>query len=152
MAHLALARLAMRAGRAEEAEEHLRAALATRDPKAASRAAQELAEMLLEEGAPGEAADVLLEALEVPDVADAPRLRVLLGIAHLDMACGEFAGAIEEGSDPDTDALAIELLARTLPLRGRDEDAEEVWRYGLEHEDERLAHQVRLRRERNLAW
>jgi len=150
MAHLALARLAVREGDDETAQEQLRAALDTGDPKAAARAAQDLAEYLLAEGRAGEAAEVLVRALDLPEVADAARLRVLLGIAHLDAACDQFAAAIEEGSDAETDALAIELLARTLPLRGRDDDAEAVWRYGLEHEDERLAHEVRLRWDRGL--
>ncbi|WP_406315558.1 hypothetical protein OHA77_01550 [Streptosporangium sp. NBC_01639] len=146
VAHLALARLAL--GR-REAEEALRAALATADPEIASSAAQRLAELLLEEQEAGEAAGVLLEALAVPDVAEVPRLRVLLGIAHLELACAEFAGAIEEGGDVETGALAIELLARTLPLRGRDEDAEQVWRYGLDSADEGLAEDVRLRLNRD---
>ncbi|HEY9525171.1 MAG TPA: tetratricopeptide repeat protein, partial [Thermopolyspora sp.] len=115
------------------------------EPETASRAAQELADHFLAEGEPGEAADVLIEALEVPGVADPARLRVLLGIAHLELACGQFQGAVEDGADVETGALAIELLARTLPLRGRDADAEAVWRYGLEHTDARLSAQVRLR-------
>ncbi|WP_214102789.1 hypothetical protein [Acrocarpospora catenulata] len=110
--------------------------------------AERMAGILLEEGEPGEAADLLLQALSVPAVAEAPRLRVLLGIAHLELACAEFAGAIETGPDSDTAALAIELLARTLPLRGRDGDAETVWRYGLDHEDTVLAAQVRERLDR----
>lgn len=146
-AHLALARLAV--GQ-EEAERSLRAALATGDPEIAPQAAQRLAETLIEEGEPGEAARVLLEALSVPDVAEAARLRVMLGIAHLELACAEFSGAIEEGCDAETGALAIELLARTLPLRGRDEDAGRVWRYGLDSADAELAEEVRLRRDREV--
>ncbi|MEZ0070720.1 hypothetical protein [Planotetraspora sp. GP83] len=116
--------------------------------------AERMAEQLLAEGEPGQAADVLLQALSVGGVADAARLRVLLGIAHLEMACGEFAGAVEEGrweeGGAETGALAIELLARTLPLRGRDADAETVWRYGLDHPDRVLAEQVRLRLTRDV--
>ncbi|GIH95558.1 hypothetical protein ACFFMN_06820 [Planobispora siamensis] len=146
-AHMALARLATGE---QEARQALRAALATGDPEIGSRAAQRLAESFLQEGEAGLAADALLGALEIPEVADAPRLRVLLGIAHLELACAEFAAAVEEdGDDAETGALAIELLARTLPLRGRDEDAEQVWRYGLEHADERLAEEVRLRLDRD---
>ncbi len=145
MAHMALAELAAREGDDRGAEAELRAALATGDPGIASQAAQDLAEYYLAEGEPGEAADVLIEALELPGVADPSRLRVLLGIAHLELACGQFQGAVEDGPDVDTGALAIELLARTLPLRGRDDDAESVWRYGLEHADTRLSQQVRLR-------
>ncbi|WP_424532247.1 tetratricopeptide repeat protein [Sphaerisporangium viridialbum] len=148
-AHMALARIAVGQGDDREAEASLRAALATRDPATGSLAAQRLAEYLLAEGEPGEAADVLIEALDVPGVADSGRLRVLLGIAHLDMACGEFAAAAEGGEDTDSAALAIELLARTLPLRGRDADAETVWTYGLEHPDEGVAEQVRLRLHRD---
>jgi hypothetical protein len=111
--------------------------------------AERMAAELLDDGQPERAADVLLEALSVTAVADVARLRVLLGIAHLEMACGQFAGAVEEGrwedGEAETGALAIELLARTLPLRGRDADAETVWRYGLDHPDEVLAEQVRLR-------
>jgi hypothetical protein len=110
--------------------------------------AERLAERLLGEGEPEQAADVLIEALSVAVVADPARLRVLLGIAHLEMACAEFAEAVEsgrDGGDAETGALAIELLARTLPLRGRDADAETVWRYGLDHPDAALADQVRLR-------
>ncbi|MEW9528153.1 hypothetical protein [Microbispora sp. NPDC049125] len=110
---------------------------------------ERLAERLLGEGEPEQAADVLLEALSVAAVSDPARLRVLLGIAHLEMACAEFTAAVEdgrrEGGDAETGALAIELLARTLPLRGRDADAETVWRYGLDHPDAALAEQVRLR-------
>ncbi|MFC4587767.1 tetratricopeptide repeat protein [Sphaerisporangium corydalis] len=189
-AHLALARIAVQQGDDREAEASLRAALATRDGGAASLAAQRLAEYLLGEGEPGEAADVLIEALDIPDVTDAGRLRVLLGIAHLDMACGQFAAAVESGTTPAEDgpppvehdedpygdagqgdaghggagqgdvgqggpggggldaggaALAIELLARVLPLRGRDDDAEAVWAYGLDHPDPDVADQVRRR-------
>ncbi|MFF0311300.1 hypothetical protein ACFYSC_28040 [Streptosporangium sp. NPDC004379] len=146
LAHMALARLATGE---EEAEEALRAALATGDPEIASRAAQRLAEFFLQEGEAGQAADAVLTALAVPDVADAARLRVLLGMAHLDLACAEFAAAVEEEGDVETGALAIELLARTLPLRGRDEDAERVWRYGLDG-DADLADEVRLRHDRDI--
>ncbi|MEU4833569.1 hypothetical protein [Streptosporangium sp. NPDC023615] len=154
-AHMALARLATDA---REAERSLRDALATADPEIASHAAQRLAEGFLEDGEPGEAARALLEALSVPGVTEVARLRVMLGIAHLELACAEFSAAVEEvgeggdggdGGDTETGALAIELLARTLPLRGRDEDAERVWRYGLDSADADLAGEVRLRLERD---
>jgi hypothetical protein len=116
--------------------------------------AERMAADLLADGEPEQAADVLLEALSVTAVTDVARLRVLLGIAHLEMACGQFAGAVEEGrwedGEAETGALAIELLARTLPLRGRDADAETVWRYGLDHPDQVLAEQVRLRLNRDV--
>ncbi|MDF5757155.1 hypothetical protein [Spongiactinospora sp. TRM90649] len=155
IAHLALARLAATQGDPAGTERALRDALATGDPETGPRATQWLAELLLEEGAAADAAEVLLSALEAPHTGDPARLRVLLGIAHLDLACAEFAEAVESesvrgGADAETGALAVELLARTLPLRGRDEDAERVWSYGLEHADEQLAGLVRERLDRDL--
>lgn len=111
-------------------------------------AIQQLADLLMERGEPGEAAEVLLDALEDAAGDDAARLRVQLGIAHLELACAEFAGAVEDGGEAQTTALAVELLARTLPLRGRADDADHVWAYGLNHEDETLASEVRLRYDR----
>ncbi|SEL80515.1 tetratricopeptide repeat protein [Nonomuraea pusilla] len=163
LAHLALARLAGQAGDLDEAEHELRSAARTAvgsgDEPTAAHAAQQLAELLIERGEPGEAAAVLIDALEIAPAGEAPRLRVQLGIAHLELACAEFAAALEEGAgdsgaagaapDPGMTALAVELLARTLPLRGRDDDAGRVWTYGLEHEDETLAAEVRLRYHRD---
>ncbi|MET8991272.1 tetratricopeptide repeat protein [Nonomuraea wenchangensis] len=148
-AHLALARLAETLG---EAEKELREALASGatagDEQVAALAARELADLLLEHGEPGAAADVLIEALGIAPESEVPGLRVRLGIAHLELACAEFAETVEGGADVATSALAIELLARTLPLRGRPEDADQVWSYGLGHADEALAAEVRLRYER----
>jgi tetratricopeptide (TPR) repeat protein len=111
-------------------------------------AIQQLADLLMERGEPGEAAEVLLDGLEDAGGDDAARLRVQLGIAHLELACAEFAGAVEDDGEAQTTALAVELLARTLPLRGRADDADQVWAYGLNHEDETLASEVRLRYDR----
>ncbi|NUP38141.1 MAG: hypothetical protein HOY76_14280 [Streptomyces sp.] len=146
LAHLALARLA---GSPEEAEKELRAAaetgLSAGDTEVGAHAVRQLADLMLEHGEPGEAAGLLVDALEFAPERELPGLRVLLGIAHLELACAEFAEAVESGADPQTGALAIELLARTLPLRGRTEDAGRVWSYGLEHEDATMAAEVRLR-------
>ncbi|TMR98559.1 tetratricopeptide repeat protein [Nonomuraea basaltis] len=146
LAHLALARLA---GDLAEAEKELRAAMAAGDAQVGAHAARQLADLLLEHGEPGMAADVLLDALEAAPEEEVPGLRVQLGIAHLELACAEFAEAVEGGADAQTSALAIELLARILPLRGRGEDADRVWSYGLKHEDETLAAEVRLRYHRD---
>ncbi|MGW0810400.1 hypothetical protein [Nonomuraea sp. NPDC002799] len=146
LAHLALARLAESP---EEAEKELRAAgpaaMAAGDDRLGAHAARRLADLLMEQGEPGEAAEVLLDALEAAPDEEVPGLRVQLGMAHLDLACAEFAETVEGGADARASALAIELLARTLPLRGREADAERVWSYGLEHADEALAAEVRLR-------
>jgi tetratricopeptide (TPR) repeat protein len=149
LAHLALARLAVQREDLDEAEKELRAAMAAGDGPVGAHAARQLAELMLEHGEPGMAADVLLEALESAPEEEVPGLRVQLGIAHLELACAEFAETVEGGADAQTSALAIELLARTLPLRGRLDDADRVWSYGLEHEDETLAAEVRLRYQRD---
>lgn len=146
LAHLALARLA---GDPAEAEKELHAAIEAGDPHIGAHAAQRLADLLLEQGEPGAAADVLIDALEAAPAEEVAGLRVQLGIAHLELACAEFAESVECGADPQTGALAIELLARTLPLRGRPDDAERVWSYGLHHENPTLAAEVLLRRQRD---
>ena len=150
LAHLALARLAMGAEEPEEADRELRAAMSAGDDRIAAHAAQQLADLLLEHGEPGEAAGILMDALEFAPAEEVPGLRVQLGILHLELACEEFAETVEGGAaDSQTSALAIELLARTLPLRGRIEDADRVWSYGLGHENEALAAEVRLRYQRD---
>lgn len=153
LARLGLARLAVREGNLAEAEKELREAMQAGveagDARIGAHAAQRLADLMVEHGEPGAAAEVLLDALEFAPEDEIPGLRVQLGIAHLELACAEFAESVEGGADPQTSALAIELLARTLPLRGRTEDAERVWTYGLEHEDETLAAEVRLRYHRD---
>ncbi len=76
------------------------------------------------------------------------RLAVALGISYLDQAIGAFGAALaEEPSDPEAGPLATELLARTLPLRGRGGEAGEVWRRGLA--DPGIAPQVRARLRRD---
>ncbi|MFG2074083.1 tetratricopeptide repeat protein [Nonomuraea maritima] len=149
LAHLALGRLAVRAQDPDEAVAEFRAAMEAGDEAIGAHAAQQLAELMMEHGEPGAAAEVLLDALEFAPAGEVPGLRVQLGIAHLELACAEFAESLEGGADPRTGALAIELLARTLPLRGRADDADRVWTYGLEHDDETLAAEVRLRYHRD---
>ncbi|WP_283136846.1 tetratricopeptide repeat protein [Rhizohabitans arisaemae] len=145
-AHLALARLAQDP---EEAERALRAAVGTGHPTVVTRAAADLAERLLARDEAEEAARVLHAAIAVATERDTARLHTLLGIAHLELACGALITAVRaETDDRASAALAVELLARTLPLRGREEDAEKVWRHGLEHPDPAVADDVygRLRR------
>lgn len=66
------------------------------------------------------------------------------GMAHLDQAIAAFSRACESAGD-DVFPLAIELLARTLPLRGRDADAAVVWQRGLEDPDPAVEAAVRTR-------
>jgi hypothetical protein len=66
------------------------------------------------------------------------------GMAYLDRAIAAFSRACESAGD-DVFPLAIELLARTLPLRGRDADAALVWQRGLEDPDPAVETAVRAR-------
>ncbi len=77
-------------------------------------------------------------------VAVDPAAAVEEGMAHLDQAIAAFSRACESAGD-DIFPLAIELLARTLPLRGRDADAAVVWQRGLEDPDPAVETAVRAR-------
>src|ERR1700749_3428724 len=66
-----------------------------------------------------------------PDPSDGdPADYVAEGMGYLDQAIAAFSQGCESG-DSGIVPLAIELLARTLPLRGRDNDAALFWRPGL---------------------
>jgi hypothetical protein len=65
-------------------------------------------------------------------------------MGYLDQAIEAFSRACES-ADGDIMPLAIELLARTLPLRGRDADAALVWQRGLEDPDPAVETGVRTR-------
>jgi hypothetical protein len=70
------------------------------------------------------------------------------GIAHLEQAIAAFTEAAGSG-DADIVPLAVELLARTLPLCERDEESAQVWQQGLEHPDPVIAEAVRERLRRS---
>ncbi|CNG10677.1 Uncharacterised protein [Mycobacterium tuberculosis] len=147
-AHLALARIADDAGDFDAAREHWEAAVGTGDAEYGPLAAHDLAQRLLERGDPARAQRILAAGLRLIDRAAAPhayaRLAVALGISYLDQAIGAFGAALAaEPPDPEAGPLATELLARTLPLRGRGAEAGEVWRRGLA--DPGIAPQVRAR-------
>src|SRR5690606_517675 len=140
------------AGAFDEAREHWEAVIATGDAEYGPPAAHDLAQRLLERGDPARAQRVLTAGLKLIDRDTAPyaysRLAVALGIAYLDQAIGAFGAALGEGTpDPEVGPLATELLARTLPLRGRSAEAGEVWRRGLA--DPGIAGQVRARLRRD---
>ena len=69
---------------------------------------------------------------------------VAQGMGYLDQAIDAFSRGCES-ADGDIVPLAIELLARTLPLRGRDADAALVWQRGLEDPDPSVETAVRTR-------
>ncbi|WP_131742672.1 tetratricopeptide repeat protein [Actinomadura roseirufa] len=153
-AHLALARLADDAGDADAAAGHWEAVVATADPEYGPPAAHDLAQRLLEHGEPARAQRILTAGLRLIDRDTSPyafaRLAVALGISFLDQAIGAFGAALGDPAapaDPEVGPLATELLARTLPLRGRGSEAGEVWRRGLA--DPGVAGQVRARLRRD---
>ncbi|WP_141575687.1 lipopolysaccharide assembly protein LapB [Actinomadura sp. WMMA1423] len=151
-AHLALARGADDAGDFDTARGHWEAVIATGDAEYGPPAAHDLAQRLLERDEPARAQRILTAGLKLIDRAAAPyayaRLAVALGISYLDQAIGAFGAALgEEPPDPEVGPLATELLARTLPLRGRGAEAGEVWRRGLA--DPGTAGQVRARLRRD---
>ncbi|WP_018656228.1 tetratricopeptide repeat protein [Actinomadura flavalba] len=153
-AHLALARLADDRGDFDAAREHWEEAIGTGDAEYGTLAAHDLAQRLLERGEAARAQRVLTAGLKLIDRDAAPyayaRLAVALGIACLDQAIGAFGAALGDGpADPEVGPLATELLARTLPLRGRDEEARDAWRRGLA--DPGVAGQVRARLRRDFA-
>ncbi|HEY2575176.1 MAG TPA: hypothetical protein VGI74_02600 [Streptosporangiaceae bacterium] len=74
--------------------------------------------------------------------------RVADGIRHLEQAVAAFSAAAESG-DTDIVPLAIELLARTLPLCERDEESAQVWQHGLTHPNPAVAAGVRERLRRS---
>jgi hypothetical protein len=78
-----------------------------------------------------------------PPAADAAA-RVADGIAHLEQAIAAFAEAAGS-ADSDIVPLAVELLARTLPLCERDEESAWAWEHGLQHPDPAVATAVRQR-------
>jgi tetratricopeptide (TPR) repeat protein len=150
---LALAQIADEEGDAAEACEWWERVIATGDERYAPEAAHDLALRLLDWGEPARAQRALDNALDVIDRKRWPlahaRLAVSLGIAHLEQAIAAFGTVTPSAeADPEVVPLAIELLARTLPLRGRDEAAQEVWRRGLE--DPALGAYVRARLRRAL--
>ncbi|GAB2863753.1 hypothetical protein GCM10022221_74690 [Actinocorallia aurea] len=130
---LALAQLADDAGDTEAAISWWERVIETGDAEYAPVAAHDLAQRFLDDGKAARAQRVLIDALRGVDPGGYAyaRLAVLIGLTHLDQAIGAFTAAVEATDAPDVAPLAIELLARTLTLRGRDPEADAVWRAGL---------------------
>jgi len=143
-AHVALGRLADEAGDSDAADAHWRAAARTDDPDYAPLAAHALGSRLLDEGDAPAAQRIFAEVAERMPERAAARLRTGVAISHLEQAITALGGALD-ADDPGVTALAIELLARTLPLRGDDDAAAGVWEHGLNHSDARVAGDVRDR-------
>jgi len=145
-ARLALAQLADADGDFEAAREQWELVIAEGDRRYTPIAAHDLAHRLLERGETARAQRLLAEVLREIDPAVAPhpyaRLAVTMGLAHLDQAIGAFSAALDT-EDAEMAPLAVELLARTLPLRGRSGAAGDVWAGGLA--DPVIGGQVRAR-------
>lgn len=97
-------------------------------------------------GVPGHDAPAAGDALapgNTPAAEEAAR-RVAEGIAYLEQAIAAFTEAARS-AEADIAPLAIELLARTLPLCERDEESAQAWQMGLEHPDPGVAAAVRER-------
>lgn len=155
-AQLALAQLADEDGDAEAARDWWEQVIAGGDRQYAPIAAHDLAQRLLAAGETAKAQRLLAEVLRGIDPAEDPyaysRLAVAMGLAHLDQAVGAFGaalGAARDAGAPDVLPLAVELLARTLPLRGRTLQAREVWEGGLADPSPAVAEQVRARLRRD---
>jgi tetratricopeptide (TPR) repeat protein len=153
-ATLALARLADDADDFDAARDWWEQAIATGDAQYGPIAAHDLAQRLLERGEPAKAQRILAGGLRMIDREREPhayaRLAVTIGIAYLDQAIGAFDAALSDpdaAADPEVGPLATELLARTLPLRGRTAQAGEVWERGLADPEVAAEVRQRLRRE-----
>ncbi len=111
----------------------------------------ELGGRLLEAGEAASAAQVFALALERagPDHPGRGQLLGGLGIARLEQALAAFAEAAERG-DAAVRPLAIELLARGLPLRDRDNEAALAWQRGVSDPDPQVAAAVRARLRRGM--
>lgn len=91
-----------------------------------------------------------LQAFTTASIDDpAGHARANLGVTHLELAIAAFQGALAR-ADTETLPLATELLGRTLPLRGAYEEAQQVWEYGLGHDEPEVAAGVRDRLRREL--
>ncbi len=106
----------------------------------------ELGGQLLEQGQAAQAAEVFTAALQLVAADDPVRGHLLsgLGMARLEQAVMVFTEAAQHG-DHDARPLALELLARVLPLRERDEQAAQVWQHGLNDPDPHVVAAVRAR-------
>src|SRR6266566_1288577 len=123
-------------------------------PGAVAGAPDELYELggrLLQDGEAARAAEVFALALERAGADHPGRGQLLggLGIARLEQALAAFAEAAECG-DASVRPLAVELLARGLPLRDRDSDAAMAWQRGVSDRDPEVAAAVRARLRRGM--
>lgn len=143
-AHYSLGHLAEQSGDPDTATAHWREAAASGDTHYAPLAAHALGAKLLDDGDPAAAQRVFADVAGRVPAEDGARLWTGLAISHLEQALAALGRALDAG-DPDVTPLAVELMARVLPLRGHDDTAAQVWEHGLGHDDPRIADDVRAR-------
>ncbi len=110
---------------------------------------QELVELggrLLQGGDPAGAAHAFADALARLSADDPACGQLLagLGISLLEQALAAFAAAAES-ADTGVRPLAVELVARGLPLRDRDDEAAQAWQRGMADADPEVGAAVRAR-------
>lgn len=143
-AHYSLGHLADLDGDEDTAVAHWRQAAASGDAHFAPLAAHALGARLLDQGDPAAAQRVFADVAGRVPPEEAARLWTSLAISHIEQAIGALGRALD-ADDRDVTPLAVELMARILPLRGHDDTAAEVWEHGLAHADPQVAEDVRAR-------
>jgi len=143
-AHYSLGHLAELDGDEDATVSHWRQAASSGDPHFAPLAAHALGARLLDQGDPAAAQRVFADVAGRVPPEEAARLWTSLAISHIEQAISALGRALD-ADDPDVTPLAVELMARILPLRGQDDTAAQVWEHGLAHEDPQVADDVRAR-------
>lgn len=143
-AHYSLGHLAEQEGQEDAAIGHWRQAAASGDSHYAPLAAHALGARLLDDGDPAAAQRVFADVAGRLPPQEAARLWTSLAISHIEQAIAALGRALD-ADDPDVTPLAVELMARILPLRGHDDTAAQVWEHGLAHADQHVADDVRAR-------
>jgi len=143
-AHHGLGHLDDADGDVDKAVTHWRQAVASGDAHYAPLAAQALGGRLLDQGDPAAAQRVFADVAGRVPPEEAARLWTSLAISHIEQGIAALGRALD-AEDPETTPLAVELMARMLPLRGQDDAAAQVWEHGLAHGDPQIAEDVRAR-------
>lgn len=143
-AHHALGHLCDADGDADGAVGHWRQAAASGDAHYAPLAAHALGARLLDQGDAAAAQRVFADVAGRVPPQEGARLWTSLAISHIEQGIAALGRALDAG-DPEITPLAVELMARLLPLRGQDDTAAQVWEHGLDHAVPQVAEDVRAR-------
>lgn len=143
-AHYSLGHLAETDGDDDAAVAHWRQAAASGDAHFAALAAHALGARLLDQGDPAAAQRMFADVAGRVPPEEAAQLWTSLAISHIEQGIAALGRALD-ADDPEVTPLAVELMARILPLRGQDDTAAQVWEHGLAHTDPQVADDVRAR-------